>query len=324
MSTPPPIDPEDDPLIVPPSQPDEVDVRAVHEEERVRVLADGSVVREVDRIEQTSSFRDRLPWILLALAAVIIVVGGVVWYATRSSSKTVPAVVGLRIDAAVTRLQADGFKVQLQRQSNPRPAGVVFGQNPAAATSHGDGSTVHLLVSKGRGSTRVPNAVGLGQSAAGDRLVQAGFRVITSEVFSDQRPGSVVAQTPAAGGNEPPGTLIHLNVSKGSATVDVPSEVGNTVDQARSELAAKGLVPSILRVPSSQPLDTVVAQNPTGGQVRKGARVELNVSKGAAVATAPAQTTTTQTVITQTTTTTDTVTAPPPSTTSATTTSTSP
>jgi beta-lactam-binding protein with PASTA domain len=324
MSVPPPVDPENDPLIVPPVQPDEVDVRAVHEEERVRVLPDGSVLREVDRVEQRSSFRDRLPWILLALAAVIIVVGGVVWYATRSSSKTVPSVVGLRIDAAVTRLQSDGFKVQLQRQSNARAAGIVFGQNPAASTSHGDGSTVHLLVSRGRGSKTVPNAVGLAQSAARDRLVQAGFRVITAEVFSDQRPGSVVAQSPAAGGSEAPGSLIRLNVSKGSATVDVPSEVGNTVDQARSELAAKGLVPSILRVPSSQPVDTVVAQRPAGGQVRKGTSVELNVSKGVPATTAPTQTTTTQTVTTQTTTTTDTVTAPSTSTSVTSATSTSP
>ncbi len=322
MSIPPPVDPENDPLIVPPA-PDEVDVRAVHEEERVRVMPDGSVVREVDRIEQRSAFRDRLPWILLALVALIIVIGGVVWYATRSSNKTVPAVVGLRIDAAVTRLQADGFKVQIQRQSNARPAGVVFGQNPAATTSHADGSTVRLLVSKGRGTATVPNAVGLPQSAARDRLVNAGFRVITAEVYSDQPVGQVVAQSPAAGGREPPGTLIHLNVSKGSATVDVPSEVGSTVDQARSDLAAKGLVPSILRVPSSQPVDTVVAQSPTGGQARKGSKVELNVSKGAPAATTPAVTTTTQTVTTQTTTT-ATVTAPTATDTTTVTTSTTP
>ena len=301
----------------------DVDVNAVHEEERVRVLADGTVLRETDRIEQRSRFRDWLPWLLLALLGLLIAVGLIVWYVGRSSTKTVPAVVGLRIDAAVSRLQQDGFKVQIARQSNARPAGVVFGQNPAAATEHDEGSTVRLLASKGPSHARVPNAVGLAQSEARDRLVSAGFRVVTTEVFSDQPRGSVVAQTPAAGGAVTPGGLVHLNVSKGSATVDLPSEVGNPIAQARRELAARGLEPNVSHVPSSQPVGTVVAQNPAGGRARKGSIVYLNVSKGApvttqtttapvvtATTTAPAQTTTTTTTSTVTVPTTSTVTVP--------------
>jgi beta-lactam-binding protein with PASTA domain len=315
----------------------EVDVNAVHEEERVRVLADGSVLRETDRIEQRSRFRDRLPWLLLALVGLLIAIGLIIWYVGRSSSKTVPAVVGLRIDAAVSRLQQDGFKVQIARQSNARAAGVVFGQNPAAATTHDDGSTVRLLVSKGRSHARVPNAVGLSQSAARDRLVRAGFRVVTTEVFSDQPRDSVVGQVPPAGGAVSPGGLVRLRVSKGSGKVNVPSEVGNPIAQARSDLAAKGLKPNVSHVPSTQPVDTVVAQNPSGGSVRAGSTVYLNVSKGAptktqttttpvvtATTTAPAQTTTTTQTSTVTATTTNTVTVPTTKTTTKTTTVTTP
>ena len=293
--------PDEPPLVVPPAAPADVryvreervvddgpaplagdlDVNAVHEEERVRVLPDGTVLRESDRIEQRSRFRDWLPWLLLALVGLILAIGLIVWYVTRSSSKAVPAVVGLRVDAAVSKLQDDGFKVQIVRQSNAHAAGVVFGQNPAAATKHDDGSSVRLLVSKGRTRATVPNGVGLAQGAARDRLVQAGFRVMTAEVFSDQPRGTVVAQQPAAGGHVAPGSLVRLNISKGSANVDVPSEVGNPVTQAQSELAAKGLKPTVTRVPSDQPIDTVVAQAPAGGQVRKGSTVQLNVSKGA-------------------------------------------
>ncbi len=337
--------PDEPPLVVPPAAPGDVryvreerviddgpaplagdlDVNAVHEEERVRVLPDGTVLRESDRIEQRSRFRDWLPWLLLALVGLILAVGLIVWYVSRSSSKAVPAVVGLRVDAAVTKLQDDGFKVQIVRQSNAHAAGVVFGQNPAAATKHDDGSSVRLLVSKGRTRTTVPNGVGLAQGAARDRLVQAGFRVMTAEVFSDQPRGTVVAQQPAAGGHVAPGSLVRLNISKGSANVDVPSEVGNPVTQAQSELAAKGLKPTVTRVPSDQPIDTVVAQAPAGGQVRKGSTVQLNVSKGApatTTTTAPAQTTTTATTQTTTTATTATVTVPTTNTTTVTTQST--
>jgi beta-lactam-binding protein with PASTA domain len=329
---PPPDDPDDpvsyvreervigDPL--PPAAGD-VDVNAVHEEERVRVLADGSVLRETDRIEQRSRFRDRLPWLLLVLVGLLIAIGLVIWYAGRSSSKTVPPVVGLRIDAAVSRLQQDGFKVQIARRSSARPAGVVFGQNPAAETTHDDGSTVRLLVSRGRSRARVPNAVGLTQRAARDRLVGAGFRVVTTEVLSDQPRGNVVAQSPPAGGTVTPGDLVRLRVSKGSGKVNVPSEVGRPIAQARSELAAKGLEPNVSHVPSSQPVDTVVAQNPAGGSVPTGSIVYLNVSKGAPATTqtttAPAQTTTTTRTSTVTATTTSTVTVPATKTTTVTT-----
>lgn len=348
MSELPPVDP-DDPLVVPPTDPadvryvreerviadgaapvaGDVDVNAVHEEERVRVLPDGTVLRETDRVEERSRFRDWLPWLLLALVGLAILIGLIVWYVNRSSSKAVPAVVGLRVDAAVSRLQDDGFKVQIVRQSNARAAGVVFGQNPAATTKHDDGSTVRLLVSRGRSRATVPNGVGLAQAAARDRLVGAGFKVTTAEVFSDQPQGTVVAQTPPAGDHVAPGTLVRLNISKGSATVDVPSEVGNPVAQAQSELAAKGLKPRVLRVPSTQPIDTVVAQAPSGGQARKGSTVQLNVSKGAPATTTttttptPTTTTTTQTTTTQTTTTATTATVTVPSTTTVTTPSTS-
>ncbi|MDP9257498.1 MAG: PASTA domain-containing protein [Actinomycetota bacterium] len=279
-----------DPVILPP------DSEVVHEEERTRVLDNGTRLREVDRIEQRSRTRELLPWILIALLVALLVGGFAVWYFTRSSTKPVPAVVGLRIDNAVTRLQADGFKVQIARQSNAKPPGVVFGQNPAADTKADSGSSVRLLVSNGPSSSTVPNAVGLPQSEGRSQLVKAGFAVTTAQVFSNQAAGTVVAQEPAAGEHVAAGTKVRLNVSKGVASVDVPSEVGTLVDQAQSDLAAKGFKPAVVRVASDQPIDTVVSQSPAGGQAHKGATVRLNVSEGPPTATTTQTTTTTTTV----------------------------
>lgn len=292
-----PVNPAN-PVILPP----DADVDVVREQERTRVLSDGTRVREVDRVEQHSRARELMPWILIALLLALLVGGFAVWYFTRSSTKPVPAVVGQRIDDAVTRLQGDGFKAEIARQSNAKPPGVVFGQNPAADTKADSGSTVRLLVSNGPGSVTVPNAVGLSQADARSRLVQAGFAVTTAQVFSDQPTGTVVAQDPAAGEKIAPGTKVRVNVSKGGAKVDVPSEVGNTVDEAQSDLAAQGFKPVVTRVPSDQPIDTVVDQSPSGGQVRKGSTVRLNVSEGPQTATTE-PTTTTTVVTTQTTTT---------------------
>jgi serine/threonine-protein kinase len=283
---------------VPPPPPGvEADVNVVHREERTRVLPDGTVVQEGYRVEQQSRMRERLPWILMALLLALLVAGAAVWYITRSETKPVPGVVGLRIDDAVTRLQADGFKVQIARQSNAKPPGVVFGQNPSANTDADGGSTVRLLVSSGPSSSTVPNAVGLSQSDARSRLVKAGFAVTTARVFSDQPPGTVVAQDPAAGERVAPGAKVRLNVSKGSGQVEVPSEIGKPLDEAQSELVARGFKTAVARVASDQPIDTVVEQSPSGGKARKGATVRLSVSEGP-----PADTTTTATTTTTTTT----------------------
>jgi beta-lactam-binding protein with PASTA domain len=248
--------------------------------------------------------RERLPWILVAVLVVVIVGGVAVWLLTRSSTKPVPAVVGLRIDNAVTRLQADGFKVEITRQSNARAAGVVFGQNPAADAKADSGSSVRLLVSRGPSTSTVANAVGLPQAEARSQLVKAGFAVTTAQVFSDQPAGTVVAQDPAAGERVAPGAKVRLNVSKGAGSVDVPDETGTLVDQASSDLAAKGFKPVVTRVASDEPIDTVVSQSPASGQARKGATVQLNVSEGPPAAT----TTTTEPATTATTSTTGTTT----------------
>ena len=146
---------------VPPPPPGaDADVNVVHEEQRTRVLPDGSVVQEGYRVEEQSRMRERLPWILIALLLALLVAGAAAYLLTRSDTKPVPAVVGLRIDEAVTRLQADGFKAEIARQSNEKAPGVVFGQNPAADDDADEGSSVRLLVSNGPSSKTVPNAVG--------------------------------------------------------------------------------------------------------------------------------------------------------------------
>jgi serine/threonine-protein kinase len=63
--------------------------------------------------------------------------------------------------------------------------------------------------------------------------------------------------------------------------VDVPDLVGASVDDARSQLRALGLVPSVTQVPSEQPAGTVVRERPRpGAHLNEGAAVRLEVSAG--------------------------------------------
>lgn len=262
---------------------EDVGPRVVTEHERIQVDDDGSVSRRVDRVELDPVRRRRGPNLVPALLVILALALGAIaaaWYLSKPDTKAVPAVEGLALDAAVARLQDDGFKADIVSEPNEAQQGIVFRQNPAAGTDEDKGSTVQLLVSKGPASVAIPNAVGVTETEARDRLAAADLRASVFQVFSEQPEGQVVAQSPAAGGKAAKGSAVRLNVSKGSGAVSVPSVVGLPQADAEAQLQAAGLKANIVPVPAPDPAGTVVAQNPVSGQVRQDSAVRLNVSTG--------------------------------------------
>lgn len=254
----------------------------VHEEERLVEEPDGSVRRVVDRVEEPPR-RRRAPNLAPALLVLLaLVLGGLaaVWYFTREETKPVPSVTGMRLDEAVERLESEGFDTDIEERADQAEEGTVFAQDPRAGTEADEGASVRITVSTGPETKAVPNAVGLEQTEARDRLAEAGFEVNAVEVFSDKPEGAVIAQNPPAGRQVAPGETVRINISKGTGLVDVPSLVGRSVDSAEAELQQLGLRANVVEVPSPEPAGTVVAQNPTTGQIREGSAVRLNVSSG--------------------------------------------
>lgn len=279
----------------------EVEEAVVRESETIRQRPDGAIERDVARQEQRRRMSgDRLAWVLLLLLLIAAGAVGAWWYFTQADTRDVPAVEGLAEAEAVSRVEAEGLDADVTRAASDAPEGTVFDQDPQAGTEVDEGSTVQLSVSGGPETKVVPNAVGLSESAARDRLVAAGFQVRTREVFSEREQGMVVAQEPAAGAEGDAGGTVTINVSKGSAQVDVPSVVGLDRSAAESEIESAKLVPNVVVVPSEQPEGVVVAQNPAGGTLREGATVRLNVSAGPST-TEPTPTTTEPTTTTETT-----------------------
>lgn len=288
------VPPPDAPLGAP-----DVEQAVAVESETVRRRPDGAIERDVVREERRRHMSgDRIALLLVLLALLAAAGIGAWWYFTQSDTSTVPTVEGLTLDRAVTRLEEENLKSDIVTQENDAAAGTVFRQDPSSGTEVDEGSTVQLLVSGGPKSAPVPNAVGLPESQARDRLVAAGFQVQTREVFAEDEPGTVVAQDPAAGADAEDGATVTINVSKGSAQVDVPNVVGMSRSEAETEIEAAKLVANAVVVPSGEPEGTVVAQNPTGGQLRQGETVRINVSQGPSTTTP----TTTETTPTDTTT----------------------
>ena len=259
----------------------DVEEAVVRESETIRQRPDGAVERDVVRHEQRRRMSgDRIALLLVLLALLIAAGLGAWWYFTQEDPTSVPSVEGLTVDQAVARLQDEDLKSDIVNQPSDAPEGTVFDQNPDAGAKVDEGSTVQVLVSGGPETTPVPNAVGLPEAEARDRLVSAGFQVRTREVFSDKPEGTVVAQEPAAGAEGDEGGVVTINVSKGSAQVDVPSVVGLDQAEAENEIESANLRANVVVVPSVEPEGTVVAQNPAGGTLREGSTVRLNVSSG--------------------------------------------
>ena len=283
---------ETSPPAVPPTGGADLEEAVVEQYETVRPMPDGSVERDVVRHERRRRMSgDRIALLLLLLA--LLVAGGVGawWYFTHEDTTSVPTVEGLTVDQAVARLAEQELRSDIATQPSEAQEGTVFQQDPAAGTEVDEESTVRLLVSGGPQSTPVPNAVGLPESQARDRLVDAGFQVRTRDVFAQDESGTVVAQEPAAGAEAAEGDTVTINVSKGSAQVDVPSVIGLDRAAAEDEIESAKLRANVVVVPSDEPEGTVVAQNPAGGTLREGATVRLNVSAGSS-STEPTPTTT--------------------------------
>ena len=159
---------------------------------------------------------------------------------------------------------------------------------PTTATATRDTSAERVVV---------PDVVGTTSSEATATLREAGFEADLRSVPSDRPAGTVVAQDPAGGSEEPEGATVRLNVAEPAATttgttteatttappepVVVQDVVGQELAGAARTFAGEGLKVSVRYVPSNEAAGRVVAQaQPAGTERTRGDSVQLNVSTG--------------------------------------------
>jgi eukaryotic-like serine/threonine-protein kinase len=219
-------------------------------------------------------------WLLGLLLVAALIVGAVLLL-NGSKQVTVPDVVGASQAAAEKALRDKGFSTDSTFETSPRRQGEVIGQDPSGGTEADKGSTVHLTVSGGPGQANVPSVAGLGRRAAAKRLAKAGFKVDEEEQFDDTVDKDHVIETrPAEGTPQDRGSTVTLIVSKGPEQVGVPNEVGKSLDDARTDLENLGFKVSVKREESdTADPDTVLSQDPAGGEHDKGSTVTLTVAK---------------------------------------------
>jgi eukaryotic-like serine/threonine-protein kinase len=196
----------------------------------------------------------------------------------------VPLVQGLTADAAETALREAGFKSEQRREfSETVKNGRVIESSPAEGTTARKGTTVTLVVSRGKEKVAVPDVVGRSRDDAERTLQDAGLQTsVREEESEDQDPGTVLSQDPAAGSQLAKGKTVTLVVAKAPAEVPVPGVIDSTRPEARQTLEDAGFEVEVQRQPVETPDedDIVLEQDPSPDTPRpKGSTVTITVGR---------------------------------------------
>jgi eukaryotic-like serine/threonine-protein kinase len=127
----------------------------------------------------------------------------------------------------------------------------------------------------------VSNYVGLREIDAVKQIRGKGLRVQVVRQYSDKPETYVFKQDPQPGEKIEKGNYVTIFSSAGPPQTDVPSVIGEPLDQALSDLRAANLRWKIQQVDNDAPQGQVFAQSPkAGARVDENSSVTLKVSKG--------------------------------------------
>jgi beta-lactam-binding protein with PASTA domain/predicted Ser/Thr protein kinase len=246
-----------------------------------------SVVAPVPAAEEREKRRGP-GYVLLALAVIAVVIGGVFLARglfDQARQVSVPTVTGLNIPAAEAKLKAAGLTLNPPQQefSDTVDAGLIISQDPAEGVRIAQGEAVNVVVSKGEEQVSVPSVVGDTEGGARQKLENAGLVVgDITERSSDQPKGEVLDSNPPAGTRVDPGSEVKLVVSSGVQQTEVPGVVGRGEDEAKAILESAGFKVKVTkRTDETAAPGTVLEQFPAEGEQRpEGSEVVIVVAEG--------------------------------------------
>ncbi|MEA1904027.1 MAG: Stk1 family PASTA domain-containing Ser/Thr kinase [Actinomycetota bacterium] len=197
----------------------------------------------------------------------------------------VPNVVNLTQEAALARLQADGFTVSVTPETNDTvEPGVVIRTDPEGGLEAEVGSNIEVFVSSGSEEFPVPPLIGETLADARQAILDAGLTVgqVDFQPDADFEADTVMEQSPAAGVEVGTGTPVNLVVSSGPEIIPLPDLTGMTERDAVTALTDLGLKFSVTEEFDDEvPAGEVISTEPAAGvEVLSGDTILLVVSLG--------------------------------------------
>ena len=131
----------------------------------------------------------------------------------------VPVLAGAQRSVAVQQIRGLGLVPSVSEEESSSPAGQVIRQSPNAGTRVSEGSTVSIVVAKGKEQVKVPNVIGKERREAVEILREAGLAPFVEEEETEipSQIGRVVDQFPTPGSEQDPGTEVTIVVGKRAA-----------------------------------------------------------------------------------------------------------
>ena len=184
-------------------------------------------------------------------------------------NRVVPAVEGLPLKVAVSKLETAGFRFDVEQQSSDTVnKGLVISTSPGGGTLDQQGDRIRVNVSSGIAKFALADLTGLDQDTAESQLNDKGLVPVVVQQESDQPEKTVISQDPVAGTKVAAGDRVTITVSKGPSTVAVPNVVGLTAQAARDALfAASCSSVQYLWTINAATAGTVLSQSPAAGVI---------------------------------------------------------
>jgi serine/threonine-protein kinase len=198
--------------------------------------------------------------------------------------ETVPAVAGMSAGDAADELSDAGFESDRRREfSDTVRSGRVIETAPPEGSTVRRGSTVTLVVSRGKERVAVPGVVGETRAEA-ERLLSAAElqAAVTEREDAGAEPGTVLEQDPGDGTRVSKGTTVDLVVAKAPAEVPVPGVIDETEDDAVAALEDAGFEVTVEDGSAETPEEDgiVLEQDPAPDTPRpRGSEVTITVGR---------------------------------------------
>ena len=146
----------------------------------------------------------------------------------------VPSVEGASRSNAETSLESRKLVAKvLEDYSSTVAEGYVISQSPSAQTEVEEGSTVTIVVSKGKQTVTLISVTGQSETAAVDALDRLGLKTKIETEYNNYVPaGQVIQQSPDSNAEVMPGSVIVLTISQGPEPEPTPEETEPTESEA--------------------------------------------------------------------------------------------
>ena len=237
-----------------------------------------------------------LTGIAIALVLATLVLGGIFLFDFFSGSATdnipTPKFIGQKLEDIKKNEQYEiDFNFKEEWGHNADYAyGIVYEQSIKEGNKVKSDTDITLYISMGPKTKKVNDVTDKTESAAYSELEANGFKVLITEMASDEyEAGHVIRTEPERFTTVAEGATVTIFVSTGKPTVmlDVPNVVGEPVEQAREKLQDLKLLVTVEEVDIAwnqkyQPKGYVISQTPdsTSKKVPEGTEIKLYVSKG--------------------------------------------